>query len=290
MMIELKGKPVADAVYAEISQQVSFWKEKKWDLPHLAVVVVGEDPASTVYVGNKQKACEKLNFKSTLIRLPANSTEQDVQLVLDKLNSDITVDAILMQLPLPKHLDSKKMIELIDPNKDADAMTQISLGKLISGQQIIASCTPAGIIEILRFYKIDLIGKKIAVLGRSLIVGLPLFHLLVQNNATVTLCHSKTENLKKIVAEMDIVFVAIGQPEFFKPTDFKNGAVVIDVGIHRTADGLCGDVASADSDNWLSARTPVPGGVGPMTIAMLMKNTMILARNHRQKSNQQGLA
>ena len=282
MMTELKGKPVADAVYADISQQVSFWKEKSWNLPHLAVVLVGEDPASSVYVGNKQKACEKLDFKSTLIRLPASTSEKDIQLVLNKLNFDSSVDAILLQLPLPKHLDSKKMIELIDPKKDADAMTQANLGKLISGQQIIASCTPSGIIEILRFYKIDLVSKKMAVLGRSLIVGLPLFHLLVQNNATVTLCHSKTENLKQVIAEMDIVFVAIGQPEFFKPTDFKKGAVIIDVGIHRNSEGLCGDVASGPSENWLSARTPVPGGVGPMTIAMLMRNTMMLAKSRRQ--------
>lgn len=281
-MIELKGKPVADAIYAEIIQHVSTWSQKKWQLPHLAVVLVGTDSASEVYVGNKQKACEKLGFQSTLIRLPESSSEQDIKITLNKLNSDKNIDAILLQLPLPKHLDSKKMTEIIDPNKDADGLTQASLGKLISGQQVIASCTPAGIIEMIRFYKINLIGKKVAVLGRSLIVGLPLFHLLTQNNATVTLCHSKTDNLKNLVAEMDIVFVAIGQPEFFKPTDFKKNAVVIDVGIHRKPDGLCGDVESLGSSDWLSARTPVPGGVGPMTIAMLMKNTMTLASIHRQ--------
>ncbi len=281
-MTELKGKPVAEKVYAEISQNLSSWEQKEWAPPHLAVVLVGEDSASEVYVGNKQKACDQLGFKSTLIRLPKTSTENEIALTLRQLNSDQSVDAILLQLPLPANIDSKKMTEIINPEKDADGLTQASLGKLMAGQQIIASCTPAGIIEMMSFYKINLSAKKVAVIGRSLIVGLPLLHLLIQQNATVTLCHSKTENLKSLLAEMDIVFVAIGQPGFFKPTDFKKEAIIIDVGIHRLASGkLCGDVLQ-DSENWLAAATPVPGGVGPMTIAMLMKNTLTLAESHRQ--------
>ncbi len=280
-MIDMQGKPVADSIYAEIAEQISAWKLKKWTAPHLAVVLVGADPASEVYISHKKKACEKLNYKSTLVRLSENSSEADVAKVIQKLNADSDIDGILLQLPVPKHLDAKKMTELIAPSKDADGLTQASLGALMSGQQKVASCTPSGIIEIMKFYKINLLNKKIAVLGRSLIVGLPLFHLLVQENATVTLCHSKTANLKSIIADMDIVFVAIGKPEFFSELDFKKGAVVIDVGIHRTSGGLCGDVARGGSD-YLAARTPVPGGVGPMTIAMLMKNTMTLAAMNRQ--------
>ncbi|OFZ30459.1 MAG: bifunctional methylenetetrahydrofolate dehydrogenase/methenyltetrahydrofolate cyclohydrolase [Bdellovibrionales bacterium RIFCSPHIGHO2_01_FULL_40_29] len=281
-MIELKGKPVAEAVYSDINKQLSTWSEKKWNSPHLAVVLVGDDPASSVYVSHKQKACERLNFKSTLICLPATASEAEVAGALQKLNLDSGVDAVLLQLPLPKHLDEKKLTEIIDPKKDADGLTQASLGALMAGQQKVASCTPAGIIEMMDHYKIQLTGKKVVVLGRSLIVGLPLFHLLIQKNATVTVCHSKTENLSNLIAQADIVFVAIGKAEFFKPTDFKKDAVVIDVGIHRRPEGLCGDVSSENAEGWLSARAPVPGGVGPMTIAMLMKNTMTLAQLHRQ--------
>ncbi len=287
-MTELKGKPVADAIYAEIAAQISAWNQKKWAAPHLAVVLVGGDPASEVYVSHKQKACEKLNFKSTLVRLPESSSESEIANVIQKLNADASVDAILMQLPLPSHLDGKKMTELIETQKDADGLTQASLGALVAGKQVVASCTPAGIIEILKFYKISFTNKKVAVLGRSLIVGLPLFHLLIQENATVTLCHSKTENLKSVLADMDVVFVAIGKPEFFKTTDFKKGTVVIDVGIHRMPGGLCGDVAAGPADH-LAARTPVPGGVGPMTIAMLMKNTFTLANQKRMIMKQVSL-
>ncbi len=287
-MTELKGKPVADTIYADIAKQISAWNQKKWAVPHLAVLLVGSDPASEVYVSHKQKACEKLNFKSTLIRLSENSSEVEITKAVQQLNSDENIDAILMQLPLPGHLDGKKMTELICPAKDADGLTQASLGALVAGKQIVASCTPAGIIEILKYYKIEIVNKKVAVLGRSLIVGLPLFHLLVQENATVTLCHSKTDNLKSVLADMDVVFVAIGKPEFFKSTDFKKGAVVIDVGIHRKPEGLCGDVATGSADH-LAARTPVPGGVGPMTIAMLMKNTLTLAAKHRSVSKQASL-
>lgn len=283
-MTELKGKPVADFVYTEILNHMETWSRKKWKTPHLAVVLVGVDPASQVYVSHKQKACENLKFKSTLIRLLKTATEKDVIETLQRLNQDVDVDAILLQLPLPEHLDSKKLTEVISPEKDADGLTQASLGALMSGRHKVASCTPAGILEMIRFYKINLIHKKVIVVGRSLIVGLPLFHLLVQSNATVTLCHSKTENLKRVLLDADIVFVAIGKPQFFKHTDFKKGAIVFDIGIHRLPIGLCGDVM-LDGINHLEAFSPVPGGVGPMTIAMLMKNTMTLAKLQRENES-----
>ena len=280
-MLELNGKPVADSVYAALTKQLILWSTKNWPKPHLAVVLIGTDPASEVYVSHKQKICEKLNFVSTLVRLPATTTKADIGAVIIKLNQDPQVDGILLQLPLPKHLDSRELIEMIDPKKDADGLTQASLGALITGQQKVTSCTPAGVMEMLHFYKLDWVGKKVTVIGRSLIVGLPLFHLLLQENATVTLCHSKTKNMEIILAESDLTIVAIGKPAYFKPTDFKKNSVVIDVGIHRTANGLCGDVIETGSTQWLSAKTPVPGGVGPMTIAMLMKNTMTLAELRR---------
>ena len=284
-MLELKGKPVAEFIYSEISNQVAAWPQKKWKAPHLAVVLVGDDPASQVYVSHKQKACENLKYQSTLIRLATTSSQADIAGTLQKLNQDNSVDAILLQLPLPPHLDSKKLTELIRPDKDADGLTQASLGALMSGQQIVASCTPAGIMEILHYNKIGLGGKKVVVVGRSLIVGLPLFHLLIQAQATVTVCHSKTENTKEILSQADIVFVAIGKAQFFKASDFKKNATVIDVGIHRTEKGLCGDVDLSNADGHLFAATPVPGGVGPMTIAMLMKNTLTLASLHRESKS-----
>jgi methylenetetrahydrofolate dehydrogenase (NADP+)/methenyltetrahydrofolate cyclohydrolase len=280
-MIELKGKPVADSICATIESQMRTWAEKKWRTPHLVVVLVGDDPASEVYVSHKDKACQKLNFKSTLIRLPKGTSESNVHEKLESLNQDSNVDAILLQLPLPSHLDSKKMTEVIDPKKDADGLTQKSLGALMAGRQTVASCTPAGIIKMLEHYQIDVTNKNVVVVGRSLIVGLPLFHLLLQKNATVTLCHSKTENIKQRLKEADIVFVAIGKPNFFKASDFKKDATVIDVGIHRLESGICGDVDSSDDSSHLAAISPVPGGVGPLTIAMLMQNTFTLAQQNR---------
>lgn len=277
-MLELKGKPVADQIYQEIALQLQGSSAR---YPHLAVVLVGEDPSSQVYVQHKQKACEKLGFKSSLIRLSAGVSSEDLVKTLAGLNRDPEVDGILLQLPLPGHLDSKKFTEMIVASKDADALTTASLGKLMAAQQIVASCTPAGIIEILKYYKLDVAGKNVLVIGRSQIVGLPLFHLLNQLNATVTLAHSKTKDLKKLVSEFEFVFVAVGKPHFLKATDFKKGAVVIDVGIHRLSSGLVGDVNPISAEGHLAALSPVPGGVGPMTIAMLMKNTYKLAQLHQ---------
>ncbi len=274
-MLELKGKPVAEQIYQKITAQLSQISKRK---PHLTVVLVGDDPSSQVYVQHKQTACEKLGFKSTLIRLPADVSEVKLTQTLQDLNADKSVHGILLQLPLPARLDSKKFTNMIAFEKDADALTTASLGKLMAHQQVVASCTPAGIVELLKHYKIDVTGKNVLVIGRSQIVGLPLFHLLNQLNATVTLAHSKTSQLKKMLAEFDFVFVAIGKAHFFKATDFKKGAVVIDVGIHRLKEGLVGDVNPEGAKTHLSALTPVPGGVGPMTIAMLMLNTLNLSQ------------
>lgn len=280
-MIELKGKPVADFIYQQIETKLEKWSEHKWTRPHLTVVLVGADPASQVYVQHKQKACEKLGFKSTLIQLPDSISEKDLTEKLQYLNNDPSVDAILMQLPLPAHLPTKKMSDLIAANKDADALTSSSLGLLVTAQQMVASCTPSGIMEILKFYGLDVAHKNVLVIGRSLIVGFPLFHLLNQKNATVTLAHSKTQNLKLLIKEFDFVFVAIGKAQYFKASDFKKGAVVIDVGMHRLESGLVGDVQAEGAVGHLSALTPVPGGVGPTTIALLMSNTFKLAEKSR---------
>lgn len=273
-MLLLKGKPVADHIYTQIKNQLTLGTFLK---PHLVVVLVGDDPASQVYVSHKQKACENLGYTSTLVKLAADSTEQQLTDVILKLNQDALVHGILLQLPLPAQFNSKKMTDLISPLKDADSLTTANLGLLMAGQNRVASCTPAGIIEILKFYKINVSKKNVLVIGRSLIVGLPLFHLLNQQNATVTLAHSHTENLKELVKTFDFVFVAVGKPHFLKATDFKKSAVVVDVGIHRTENGLIGDVDPTEAEAHLQALTPVPGGVGPMTIAMLMHNTFQLA-------------
>lgn len=281
-MLQLKGKPVAESIYNQVKEKLNLSPLR----PHLAVILVGEDPASKVYVSHKQKACETLGFKSTPVVLPVNTTEAELTKKIDDLNNDADVNAILLQLPLPPHLNSKTMSDLILPAKDADCLTATSLGLLMGGRQIVSSCTPSGIIEMLKFYNISVANKNVLVIGRSLIVGLPLFHLLTQENATVTVAHSKTENLKELVKTFDFVFVAVGKPHFLSATDFKKGAVVIDVGIHRQSSGLVGDVNPAGAAEHLKALTPVPGGVGPMTIAMLMQNTYKLATQPAVKKSQ----
>ncbi len=273
VMLQLKGKPVAESIYNQIKEKLKAHTSK----PHLAVILVGGDPASQVYVSHKQKACEHLGFHSTLVALPEKTTAADLTQKINELNKNSGINAILLQLPLPAHLDSKKMSDLIAPDKDADSLTTTSLGLIMAGRQKISSCTPSGIIEILKFYNISVANKNVLVIGRSLIVGLPLFHLLLQENATVTVAHSKTENLKDLVKNFDFVFVAVGRAHFLKATDFKKDAVVVDVGIHRQSTGLVGDVNPEGGEGHLKALTPVPGGVGPMTIAMLMQNTYKLS-------------
>ena len=278
-MLLLKAKPVAENLYNQLKTELSSGAVK----PHLAVVLVGEDPASEVYVSHKQKTCELLGFKSTLIKLSADASPEELTATLKMLNDDKDVHGILLQLPLPPHLDSRKFTNLISPEKDADSLTTFSLGQLVTGHYTVASCTPAGIIEILKHYNISVAGKNVLVIGRSMIVGIPLFHLLDLQNATVTLAHSKTENLKDLIKTFDYVFVAVGKPHFLKATDFKKDAVVVDVGIHRTEKGLRGDVNPEGAEGHLTALTPVPGGVGPMTIAMLMQNTFKLANRPAAK-------
>ncbi|AGH94852.1 bifunctional 5,10-methylenetetrahydrofolate dehydrogenase/5,10-methenyltetrahydrofolate cyclohydrolase [Pseudobdellovibrio exovorus] len=278
-MLLLKGKPVAEQIYHDIRQR----SQALVKAPHLAVILVGNDPASEVYVGIKEKTCIDIGFKSSLYKLAANITEHELAKKIHELNTDTAVDAILLQLPLPAHLNARKLTNLIAVQKDADGLTAQSLGLLVSAQAQVASCTPSGIMAMLRYYQLSVAGKKVLVIGRSLIVGMPLFHLLNQSNATVTLAHSKTTGLKDLVKDFDFVFVAAGQPHFLKATDFKKNAVVIDVGMHRKTEGLIGDVDPDGAEGHLSAMTPVPGGVGPMTIVMLMYNTLILSEKNRAK-------
>ncbi len=280
MAERLSGVAVSLKIQSEILAELSIWKEKKWIFPQLAVVLVGNDPASQIYVGHKEKICRALGFSSTVTQLDASVTEATLISGIQKLNTDDSIDAILIQLPLPKHINERRILEAISPDKDADCLTEKNLGKVFTGTSSVLPCTPSGVIEILKFYNIDMSGKNIAVVGRSLIVGMPLFHLLNKENATVTLFHSKSVNLFEQIKKFDVVCVAIGQAQYFKASDFKIRAVVVDIGIHRVADKLTGDVNFTEVTN-IAAYTPVPGGVGPMTIAMLVKNTMTLARARR---------
>jgi len=280
MSEKLLGQPVSEKIQAQILSELQTWKTRGWKAPHLVVVLVGDDPASQVYVGHKEKMCQKLGFQSTVIRMPATVSEADVIQKIQTLNADKEVDAILVQLPLPQHMDSRKVLNIISSAKDADCLTEQNIGKILTRTAVVFPCTPAGVIEICRHYNISLSGKNVAVVGRSLIVGTPLFHLLNQADATVTVFHSRSQNIKEQLKNFDIVCVAMGKPQFFQATDFKKSAIVIDVGIHRLETGLCGDV-QINSDNHLTAYTPVPGGVGVMTIAILMQNTLALAKARR---------
>ena len=237
------------------------------------MIQVGDDPASSVYVRNKKRACEYIGVKSLSYELPESTTEEELLALIGKLNEDQTVHGILCQLPLPKHIDEEKVLNTISPKKDVDGFHPQNVGALVVGQKGFISCTPAGIIELLKRSNIEIAGKRCVVIGRSNIVGKPMALLMLRENATVTVCHSKTTNLKEICKEADILIVAIGKPQFVTADYVKDGAVVIDVGIHRDAENkLCGDVAYDEVKDHTSAITPVPGGVGPMTIAMLMHN------------------
>lgn len=274
-MLILDGKSVAKARQSRLKIRIDDLKSKTGKVPGLAVVLIGDDKASQVYVNNKIKACHELGIASFERRLPANVAKVDVQNHLKELNADPQVHGILVQLPLPRHLDSKEVLSWVSPAKDADCLTMENFGRLWAGDPRTTSCTPAGVMAILDHYKIDLAGTRAAVVGRSQIVGKPMAHLLSQANATVTICHSKTKSIREILRSADIAVIAAGQPELFGKEDFASTAVVIDVGIHRKADGkLCGDVRFKELD--VRAATPVPGGVGPMTIAMLMENTVRL--------------
>lgn len=279
-MVILKGAPVSEKIQSEISAELTQWKAQGQAWPHLTVILVGKDPASEIYVSHKEKMCKKLGFSSEVVKLPADITQKELEKVILDLNQKKSVDGILVQLPLPGHLNSREVLETIDPLKDVDCLTENNLGKVLTGRALVQPCTPSGVIEILKHYNMAITGKKVAVVGRSLIVGIPLIHLFLKANATVTVFHSHSENIADQLKDFDIVCVAIGKSVAFKYSDFKKDAVVVDVGINRDASGISGDV-KADSDH-LKAATPVPGGVGVMTIAMLMKNTLALARISRK--------
>ena len=274
MALIIDGKKVS----AEVKEQVrleTLELAKKGIRPGLAVIIVGDDPASRVYVNNKKKACEAVGFLSREYALPATTTQEELLSLVDELNEDKEINGILCQLPLPKGLDEKAVIEAISPLKDVDAFHAINVGKIMIGDYDFLPCTPAGVMEMLHSYKIPVEGKKCVVIGRSNIVGKPMAMLLLHENGTVTITHSRTKNLAEVTREADILVAAIGKPKFVTADMVKEGAVVIDVGMDRDENGkLCGDVDFENVKDKCAAITPVPGGVGPMTIAVLMKNTL----------------
>ena len=274
----IDGKAISAQIRREIAEQVEILKAERGIVPGLAVVIVGEDPASRVYVRNKHRACEEVGFASFGYELPDTTSEEELLELISRLNADPAVHGILVQLPLPRHLDEEKILLAIDPAKDVDAFHPYNVGKIMIGNYDFLPCTPAGVMELLRRSNIEIAGKECVIVGRSNIVGKPQAMLLLQANGTVTVCHSRTKDLREVCRRADILIAAIGKPEFFDASYIKEGAVVIDVGINRRADGtLCGDVNFADVAPHASAITPVPGGVGPMTIAMLMQNTLTAA-------------
>lgn len=275
----IDGKKIAQEIKDELKEKVKSLRERGKEAT-LAVIQVGDDPASSVYVSNKKKACEYIGIQSLSYELPQDTTEKELLDLIGKLNQDDHVNGILVQLPVPKHIREDKIIQAISPQKDVDGFHPQNVGKLVIGEKGFVSCTPAGIVELLKRSGITIEGKNCVVVGRSNIVGKPMALLMLRENATVTIAHSKTENLKKICSQADILIVAIGKPQYITAEYINEGAVVIDVGIHRketiSKDGsvkkLCGDVKYEEAAARASAITPVPGGVGPMTIAMLMNN------------------
>ncbi len=275
----IDGKKVSAEIIEQIKIETEDLKQSSGKTPGLAVVLVGEDPASAVYVRNKGRACERAGFSSFEHRLPGDTPETDLLALVKKLNEDSEVNGILVQLPLPEGMDSQKVLEAIDPAKDVDGFHPVNVGGLASGISDLAPCTPAGIMELLDHYQIPIEGQDVVVLGRSNIVGKPAALLLLKRNATVTICHSRTKNLKDITARADILVSAIGRAGSVTADMVKEGATVIDVGINRGVDGkLTGDVDFEAVSPKTSYITPVPGGVGPMTIALLMKNTLTAFR------------
>lgn len=268
----IDGKKISAEIKDEVKQKVSELKEQGIEVC-LAVIQVGSDPASSVYVGNKKKACEYCGIRSESYELAEETSEEELLSLIDRLNNDKAVDGILVQLPLPSHISEDKVIAAIDPAKDVDGFSVNSVGALVVGKKGFRSCTPAGIIQLLKRSGIEIAGRECVVIGRSNIVGKPMAVMMLEENATVTVCHSKTVNLPEVASRADILIVAIGRPKMIDSSYVKEGAVVIDVGIHRNENNkLCGDVDFDDVFDKCSHITPVPGGVGPMTIAMLMYN------------------
>ena len=283
MAVRIDGKVVSAAVRERIKNNVAEFVNETGKTPGLAVVIVGNDPASEVYVRNKHKACGEVGIYSEVHTLPENTTEEELLSLVEKLNNDGKINGILVQLPLPKHLDSEKVILAIDPKKDVDAFHPQNVGKIMIGNYSFLPCTPAGVMELLKHYNVDICGKHCVIIGRSNIVGKPQAMLMLKENATVTICHSKTEGLKDITKQADILVAAVGRAKFVTADMVKEGAVVVDVGINRNADGkLCGDVDFAAVELLASYITPVPGGVGPMTITMLLQNTLTAAKEQNK--------
>ena len=275
----IDGKLVSAAVRASVAQEVASLKEKGIS-PSLAVILVGNNPASQVYVKNKQKACIETGITPIQITMPEETSECDLLDKIDELNADSSVHGILVQLPLPKHISEKNVIERISPSKDVDAFTHDSVGRIVEGEYSFLPCTPAGIMKLLEYYNVDIEGKECVIIGRSNIVGKPMALLMLNASGTVTVCHSRTKELSEVTKRADILVVAVGKAEFVTADMVKEGAVVIDVGINRMPDGkLKGDVEFDGVSKVASLITPVPGGVGPMTISMLMQNTVLAAKN-----------
>ena len=278
-MAIIDGKKVSSHIIENITTEVKALKLKTEKSPGLAVILVGDDPASAVYVRNKNKTCTKIGFQSFENILPSDISELKLLNLIDELNNNQNINGILVQLPLPNHISSNKILEAINPEKDVDGFHLKNVGRLVTGNAAFKPCTPAGIIQLLDYYDVDLEGKNAVVLGRSNIVGKPVAFLLLENNATVTICHSRTKDLSTITRQADVLIAAIGKPNFVTTDMVKDGSVVIDVGINRVDGKLVGDVDYQLVSPKASLITPVPGGVGPMTIAMLMANTLQSFKN-----------
>lgn len=281
----IDGKLISGQIKDELREKTALLKEKGIEVT-LAVILVGEDPASQVYVRNKKKACEYIGFRSLSYELPTETTQDELLKLIDELNGRKDVDGILVQMPLPKHIDEKTVINAISPSKDVDGFHPMNVGALCIGEKGFVSCTPAGVIQLLKRGcdgKIDIAGKECVIVGRSNIVGKPMSLLMLRENATVTIAHSRTKNLEEVCKRADILIAAVGKAGMITKNHVKEGAVVIDVGINRGEDGkLCGDVKFDEVSEIASAITPVPGGVGPMTIAMLMNNCYEAALMHME--------
>lgn len=270
MAIIMEGKSVSNNIKAEIAKEI---QNLKADIT-LAVVLIGDDPASQVYVRNKEKACERVGIRSETIRLPANIAQRDAEKIIKDLADDTKVNGILLQLPLPEQLDKDALLSLIPEYKDVDGLTFANAANLYTNSFGIAPCTPQGVVDLLKAYDIELIGKKVAIIGRSMLVGKPLSLLMLNENATVTVCHSKTKNIAEITRNSDIIVCALGKPKFLTADMVSDNCVIVDVGINRLETGLCGDADYEDILPKAYAITPVPGSCGPMTIAELLKNTL----------------
>ncbi len=276
----IDGKAIAKTIEGELKQQAERFRTEAGRAPGLAVIWVGDNPASAVYIRNKERAAKRVGIESTTYHLPADTAPETLMELVQRLNKDARVDGILIQSPLPAGFDERAFVEAIDPSKDVDGFHAVNAGHLMTGSPCLKACTPKGVIRMLQACGVPMEGSHAVVVGRSNIVGKPQALMLLEQNATVTVCHSRTPDLGAITRQGDILVVAVGRPNLIRGDMIKPGAVVIDVGMNRTEDGLCGDVCFEEAQQVAAKLTPVPGGVGPMTIAMLMENTLEAARNH----------